>query len=49
MKRQLDIHCKDEGFALVTEHAEDGERITREQEQRESDRAESEKKQTELF
>lgn len=49
MKTQLNIHWKDEGFALVTEHAEDGEHITREQEQREADRAESAKKQTELF
>lgn len=47
MKTQLDI--QDESFALVMEPTQDGERITREHAQRESDRAESEKKQTDLF
>lgn len=37
------------GFMLISEPAVDGERITREKEQREKDHAESESDQTNLF
>ena len=47
MKTQIEIAWdKPEPFALQIESAQDGDRITKEQAQREADRAESDKKQT---
>ena len=47
--KQIEIFWRGEAFALVPEQTQDDERINREQQQSESDRAESDKNQTELF
>ena len=49
MKHQLEVAWKDEAFTLIGDKTEDGERITKEQAQREADRKEAEGRQRGMF